>query len=95
MVLVIYREDHRFLLDPMIPKPGCTFANYDLVLASQPYGARASRNSRRSASAPLALGLAPGGRLLAIHSLGKDPGWKLFSGVGPTTTPSFTTAISS
>ncbi len=40
VVLVIYREDHRFLLDPIIPRPGGTIANYDLVIASQPYRAR-------------------------------------------------------
>src|SRR6185312_7236361 len=42
VVLVVYREDHKFLLDPIIPKPGGTTANYDLVIASQPYRARAS-----------------------------------------------------
>jgi hypothetical protein len=42
VVLVLYREDHKFLLDPIIPKPGGTRADYDLVIASQPYRARAS-----------------------------------------------------
>src|ERR1041384_2016308 len=41
VVLVLYREDHRFLLDPIIPRPGGTQANYDLVIGSQPYRARA------------------------------------------------------
>ena len=41
-VLVIYREDHKFLLDAVIPKPGRIFENYDLVLASQPWRARMS-----------------------------------------------------
>src|ERR1700730_7325770 len=40
VVLVLYREDHKFLLDPIIPRPGGTIANYDLVIASQPYRAR-------------------------------------------------------
>ena len=39
-VLVIYREDHRFLLEPVIPRRGGTVADYDLVMASQPYRAR-------------------------------------------------------
>ncbi|MEJ0004859.1 MAG: hypothetical protein WDM77_00295 [Steroidobacteraceae bacterium] len=39
-VLVIYREDHKFLLDAAIPKPGRLFEHYDLVLASQPWRAR-------------------------------------------------------
>ena len=29
VVLVVYREDHKFLLDPIIPRPGGTVANYD------------------------------------------------------------------
>ncbi len=37
VVLVLYRNDHRFLLDQVIPKPGGTVAEYDLVIASQPY----------------------------------------------------------
>src|SRR5215212_2340844 len=43
VVLVIYRDDHKFLLDPIIPKPGGTVANYDLVIASQPSRARLGR----------------------------------------------------
>ena len=70
MVLVIYREDHKFLLDPIIPKPGGTVANYDLVIASQPYRARASVDFKaKRVIAPLARALGPGGRLIAIHSL--------------------------
>ena len=42
VVLVLYRDDHRFLLDPIVPKPGRVTADYDLVIASQPYRARAS-----------------------------------------------------
>jgi hypothetical protein len=36
-VLVLYREDHRFLLDDVIPRPGRSFGGYDLVIASQPW----------------------------------------------------------
>jgi len=42
VVLVIYRDDHRFLLDQVRPRRGFTEANYDLVIASQPYRARAA-----------------------------------------------------
>src|SRR5258708_16667928 len=38
--LVLHREDHKFLLDSVIPKPGRIFEHYDLVLASQPWRAR-------------------------------------------------------
>jgi len=37
VVLVLYRADHKFLLDQIIPRPGGTVADYDLVIASQPY----------------------------------------------------------
>ena len=42
VVLVLYRQDHKFLLDPIIPRRGQTRADFDLVIASQPYRARAS-----------------------------------------------------
>src|SRR4030081_2622192 len=75
VVLVLYREDHKFLLDPIIPRPGGTVANYDLVIASQPYRARASLDFKaKKVIAPLAKALGPGGRLIAIHSHGNDPG---------------------
>ena len=35
-VLVLYREDCRFLLDQVIPRRGSIRADYDLVIASQP-----------------------------------------------------------
>ena len=48
VVLVLYRDDHRFLLDPIVPKPGRVTADYDLVIASQPYRARASAEFKAS-----------------------------------------------
>ena len=35
-VLVIFREDHEFSLDPVIPRPGLPPGEYDFILASQP-----------------------------------------------------------
>jgi hypothetical protein len=84
VVLVIYREDHRFLLDPIIPRPGGTVANYDLVMASQPYRARAPLAFKAGrVIAPLARALGPGGRLIAIHSHGHDPGMEIIQKVWP------------
>ena len=40
IVLTLRREDHSFLLDPIMPRPGRVMADYDLVIASQPYRAR-------------------------------------------------------
>ena len=88
VVLVIYREDHRFLLDPIIPRPGGTLANYDLVIASQPYRARASLDFKaKRVIAPLARALGPGGRLIAIHSHGRDPGMEIIQKVWPDDNP--------
>lgn len=42
VALVLYREDHKFLLDPIIPKLGAARADFDLIVASQPYRARAT-----------------------------------------------------
>src|SRR6202166_3185071 len=88
VVLVIYREDHRFLLDPIIPKPGGTLANYDLVIASQPYRARASLDFKaKRVIGPLARALGAGGRLIAIHSHGQDPGMEIIRRVWPDDNP--------
>jgi hypothetical protein len=88
VVLVLYREDHKFLLDPIIPKPGGTRADYDLVIASQPYRARASLDFKaKRVIAPLAKSLGPGGRLIAIHSHGNDPGMEIIQKVWPGDNP--------
>ncbi|HKD55315.1 MAG TPA: hypothetical protein VKB72_13950, partial [Steroidobacteraceae bacterium] len=73
-VLTIYREDQGFILDAVIPKPGQTFQDYDLILASQPWRARMSAEFKaQKVMAPLARSLAPGGRMLVIQSYGRDP----------------------
>jgi hypothetical protein len=88
VVLVIYREDHKFLLDPIIPRPGGTMAAYDLVIASQPYRARSPLDFKtRRVIAPLARALGPGGRLIAIHSHGNDPGLEIIQKVWPGDNP--------
>ena len=88
VVLVIYRNDHRFLLDQIVPKPGGTVADYDLVIASQPYRARASLEFKaKRVLAPLARALGPGGRMIAIHSYGRDPGMEIIHKVWPNDNP--------
>jgi hypothetical protein len=87
-VLVIYREDHKFLLDGVIPKPGRIFEHYDLVLASQPWRARTGADFKvHKVLAPLARSLAPGGRLLAIQSWGRDPGLEIIQELWPEERP--------
>jgi hypothetical protein len=87
-VLIIYREDHKFLLDAVIPKPGRVFESYDLILASQPWRARMSAKFKAGrVLAPLARSLAPGGRLLAIQSCGADAGLEIIQKIWPGENP--------
>jgi hypothetical protein len=83
-VLVLYREDHRFIVDPIIPRPGHTEGRYDLIVASQPYRASSSVEFKaKRVLAPLAHALAPGGRMLGIHSYGRDPGLDIIQKIWP------------
>ena len=87
-MLVIFRDDHKFLLDPLLPRPGGTRAAYDLVIASQPYRARSSIEFKTNrVIAPLARALGPGGRLIAIQSHGSDPGHEIVQKVWPGDNP--------
>jgi hypothetical protein len=88
VILTLRREDHSFLLDPIMPRPGRVMADYDLVIASQPYRARASVEFKASkVLAPLVRALRPGGRLIGIHSHGNDPGMEIIDGVWPGDNP--------
>ena len=88
VALVLYREDFRFLLDDVIPKRGKVRADYDLVIASQPYRARVPAEFKASrVIAPLARALGPGGRLLGIHSKGGDPGMEIVRRIWPDEEP--------
>jgi SAM-dependent methyltransferase len=83
-VLVLYRKDCQFLLDAVIPRKDSPRADFDLVLASQPFRLRASLGFKaRRVLAPLARALRPGGRLLGIHSAGNDPGMEIVQKVWP------------
>ena len=87
-VMVVYREDHEFLLDGVIPRPAHTMDDYDLILASQPWRARMSAQFKaQKVLAPLARALAPRGRLLAIQSYGRDPGLEIVQRLWPDENP--------
>jgi hypothetical protein len=86
--LILYREDQKFNLNSIIPRRTEPCANYDLVIASQPYRLRAPLEFKASkVLAPLAKSLAPGGRLIGVHSYGKDPGQEIIEGVWPNENP--------
>jgi hypothetical protein len=88
VVLVIYREDYRFLLHDVVPRQGQARAAYDLVIASQPYRARVPAEFKAArVIGPLARALGPGGRLLGIHSYGRDPGMEIVRKVWPDEQP--------
>ena len=88
VALVLYREDFRFLLDNVIPRQGKARADYDLVIASQPYRARVPAEFKAAkVIAPLVRGLGPGGRLLGIHGCGRDPGLEIVRKVWPEENP--------
>lgn len=88
IILTLRREDHTFLLDPILPRPGRVTADYDLVIASQPYRARASLEFKASkVVAPLVQSLRPGGRLIGVHSHGDDPGLEIIKDLWPGENP--------
>jgi hypothetical protein len=92
VALVVYREDYRFLLDDIIPRQGASRADFDLVIASQPYRLRVPVTFKAERIlAPLVRALGPGGRLLGIHSHGRDPGLDIIQRVWPGEQP-FTTS---
>ena len=87
-VLVIYRKDHSFLLDNVIPRPGQVAGNYDLVIASQPWRARMSAEFKvKKVLAPLIRSLGPAGRLLAVQSCGDDPALEMVKEIWPDEEP--------
>jgi hypothetical protein len=86
--IVIYREDFRFLLDDVVPRQGRARADYDLIIASQPYRARVPVAFKASrVVSPLVRALRPGGRLLGIHSCGRDPGLEIIRKIWPDEDP--------
>jgi hypothetical protein len=88
VALVLYRDDFRFLLDDVIPVQGRARADYDLVIASQPYRARVSADFKAAkVITPLTRALRAGGRLLGIHSCGRDPGLEIIRKIWPDENP--------
>jgi len=82
--VILYREDCKFLLDQVIPRQDAPRADYDLILASQPFRLRAPTQFKaRRVLAPLAKALGVGGRLLGLHSAGNDPGVEIVQKIWP------------
>ena len=87
-VVVLYREDHEFILDSVLPTPHTPIGGFDFVLASQPWRARTSAAFKaRNVLAPLVRSLRPGGRLLTVQSYGQDPGLEIVQRLWPNENP--------
>jgi hypothetical protein len=87
-VLVLYRKDRRFILDPILPQPGGYDGGFDLIAASQPYRSRMPAEFKvRNVIAPLARALAPGGQLITVQSYGNDPGMEIVQEIRPDAAP--------
>jgi len=81
-VLVLYRRDHRFALDAVIPRRGQARADFDFILLSQPYSARAAlRFKAQRIVAPLVRALRFTGRLMGVQAYGQDPGMELIQSI--------------
>lgn len=88
VVLVIYRRDHRFLLEPIVPRRGYAQADFDFVLLSQPYRARAPLDFKTSKIVtPLVRALRPNGRLMGVQSHGDGPGMEIIRAIWPDEAP--------
>jgi hypothetical protein len=83
-VLVIHRQDQAFALDNVVPRVNQPRAEFDLVLASQPWRSRMAAEFKVSRIlAPLARALGSRGTLLGIQSRGGDPGLDIVRHIWP------------
>jgi len=86
--LVIYREDQKFALDNVIPRPDDYRADYDLVIASQPWRSRTGADFKvEKILCPLSRSLRSHGVLLGIQSSGGDPGLEIVRSIWPDEEP--------
>jgi len=86
--LVLYRSDHGFMLDPMIPRRGYARTDLDFVLLSQPYRAGASLEFKtRNIVKPLVEALRPMGKLMVVQSAGGDPAMEIVRKIWPDEDP--------
>ncbi len=87
-VVVLYRRDHAFALEHVVPTRERFGGNYDLVLAAQPYRSRTPAEFKvEKVLAPLASSLAPHGRMVVVQSTGHDPGMELIRRIWPEEDP--------
>jgi hypothetical protein len=87
-VMVLYRADHAFALNDVIPQKGRYEGNYDMVVAAQPYRSRMAADFKvEKILAPLARSLRVGGRMIVVQSTGHDPGMEIIRRIWPDEQP--------
>lgn len=86
--MVIYRRDQKFALDNVIPRDGDYQADFDLIVASQPWRSRTGADFKVSKIlCPLSRSLRSHGVMLGIQSLGNDPGLEIIEAIWPDEEP--------
>ena len=87
-VLIIYRQDHEFVLDHIIPQQDGSKNYFDLIIASQPYRSRISVQQKVDyVVKPMIQALASGGKLILVHAFGNDSGSEIIQKVWPDDNP--------
>ena len=87
-VICIYRKDHEFTLDQIIPSKNESINEFDLVIVSQAYRSRASVEKKvNNVIKPMVNLLAPNGKMVAFHSYGNDPGLNAINQLWPEENP--------
>lgn len=86
--MVIYRRDQKFALDNVIPRDGDYKADFDLIVASQPWRSRTGADFKvQKILCPLSRSLRTHGVMLGIQSLGDDPGLEIVQAIWPDEDP--------
>lgn len=87
-VLIIYREDHEFSLEHIIPNKKNDKNYFDLIIASQPYRSRINVKQKVDyVVGPMIKALSSKGKLILIHSCGNDPGMEIIKNIWPDENP--------
>ena len=87
-VLIIYRKDHEFSLDHIMPHQDGSKNYFDLIIASQPYRSRISVQKKIDyVVGPMIHALAPDGKLVLVQASGNDSGTEVIQNIWPNEQP--------
>lgn len=87
-VVVLHRSDRAFVLDDVLASVTAQHADYDLVIASQPWRSRQTAKFKVGRIlCPLTRALRSRGTLIGIQSRGADPGLEIVQRIWPDADP--------